>query len=90
MLSFLQAITTLFALSGFYFYRQLTKKPHSFGIYRASSSSRPLFYLKWFIAYILVKLGKRKAAPVLPEKVERPQRLPKLPYVSIWTNLILI
>lgn len=49
-----------------------------FKVYRSRST---LFYLKWLVAYFLVKFGKRKPAPASPEHIERPQKQLDQPYV---------
>lgn len=83
MISFLHILTCLIAFGGIFFWILIRSKPHTFGTKRSISI---VFYFKWLLAYVLVRLGKRKAKIVNTEVMDKPQKLPEFPHVSFENN----
>lgn len=79
MISLLHILTTLVAFCGIFFWILIRSKPHTIGTKRSISI---VFYFKWLLAYVLVRLGKRQAKIVNTEVMDKPKKLPEFPHVS--------
>lgn len=80
MISFLHILTTLIAFCGIFLWILIRSKPHTIGTKRSISI---VFYFKWLLAYVLVRLGKRQEKIVNTEVMDEPQKLPDFPHVSL-------